>query len=45
MYELKTLLPQFEIKLPTCMYALKNVSLAADALDSSAGPSTSSCVS
>ncbi|XP_017100424.2 probable aminoacyl tRNA synthase complex-interacting multifunctional protein 2 isoform X2 [Drosophila bipectinata] len=43
MYELKTLLPQFEIKLPTCMYALKNVSLAADALDSSAGPSTSSC--
>ncbi|XP_023033389.1 probable aminoacyl tRNA synthase complex-interacting multifunctional protein 2 isoform X1 [Drosophila willistoni] len=27
MYELKTLLPQFEIKLPTCMYDLKNVSL------------------
>ncbi|XP_037938244.1 probable aminoacyl tRNA synthase complex-interacting multifunctional protein 2 isoform X2 [Teleopsis dalmanni] len=31
MYELKTLLPQFDIKLPTCMYALKNVSLSADA--------------
>ncbi|KAH8303573.1 hypothetical protein KR018_003524 [Drosophila ironensis] len=40
MYELKTLLPQFEIKLPTCMYALKNVSLGADTL---AGASTSSC--
>ncbi|XP_026845462.1 probable aminoacyl tRNA synthase complex-interacting multifunctional protein 2 isoform X2 [Drosophila persimilis] len=30
MYELKTLLPQFDIKLPTCMYELKNVSLSAD---------------
>ncbi|XP_017863090.1 PREDICTED: probable aminoacyl tRNA synthase complex-interacting multifunctional protein 2 isoform X2 [Drosophila arizonae] len=28
MYELKTLLPQFDIKLPTCMYELKNVSLS-----------------
>lgn len=28
MYELKTLLPQFEIKLPTCMYELKNISLS-----------------
>ncbi|XP_030372784.1 probable aminoacyl tRNA synthase complex-interacting multifunctional protein 2 isoform X1 [Scaptodrosophila lebanonensis] len=30
MYELKTLLPQFDIKLPNCMYELKNVSLAAN---------------
>ncbi|XP_022226165.2 probable aminoacyl tRNA synthase complex-interacting multifunctional protein 2 isoform X1 [Drosophila obscura] len=30
MYELKTLLPQFDIKLPTCMYEIKNVSLSAD---------------
>ncbi|KRG06522.1 probable aminoacyl tRNA synthase complex-interacting multifunctional protein 2 isoform X2 [Drosophila mojavensis] len=29
MYELKTLLPQFDIKLPTCMYELRNVSLSA----------------
>ncbi|KAI8037706.1 probable aminoacyl tRNA synthase complex-interacting multifunctional protein 2 isoform X1 [Drosophila gunungcola] len=47
MYELKTLLPQFDIKLPTCMYPLKNVSLAADSLasssSSSASASTSSC--
>ncbi|XP_016984982.2 probable aminoacyl tRNA synthase complex-interacting multifunctional protein 2 isoform X1 [Drosophila rhopaloa] len=47
MYELKTLLPQFDIKLPTCMYPLKNVSLAADSLasssPSSASASTSSC--
>ncbi|XP_017086296.1 probable aminoacyl tRNA synthase complex-interacting multifunctional protein 2 isoform X1 [Drosophila eugracilis] len=47
MYELKTLLPQFDIKLPTCMYPLKNVSLAADALASgtstSISASTSSC--
>lgn len=51
MYELKTLLPQFDIKLPTCMYPLKNVSLAADSLASgsstsaSTSASTSSCVS
>ncbi|XP_032592482.2 probable aminoacyl tRNA synthase complex-interacting multifunctional protein 2 isoform X1 [Drosophila grimshawi] len=31
MYELKTLLPQFDIKLPTCMYELRNVSLSAGA--------------
>eukprot|EP00099_Drosophila_melanogaster_P021541 NP_648782.2 aaRS-interacting multifunctional protein 2, isoform A [Drosophila melanogaster] len=49
MYELKTLLPQFDIKLPTCMYPLKNVSLAADSLASgsstsaSTSASTSSC--
>ncbi|XP_033161437.1 probable aminoacyl tRNA synthase complex-interacting multifunctional protein 2 isoform X2 [Drosophila mauritiana] len=49
MYELKTLLPQFDIKLPTCMYHLKNVSLAADSLASgsstsaSTSASTSSC--
>ncbi|XP_017053458.1 probable aminoacyl tRNA synthase complex-interacting multifunctional protein 2 isoform X1 [Drosophila ficusphila] len=42
MYELKTLLPQFDIKLPTCMYPLKNVSLAADSLASSSSASTSS---
>ncbi|KAH8246173.1 hypothetical protein KR038_001821 [Drosophila bunnanda] len=42
MYELKTLLPQFDIKLPTCMYALKNVSLAADALAPTASTSSSS---
>ncbi|KAH8351550.1 hypothetical protein KR059_007628 [Drosophila kikkawai] len=42
MYELKTLLPQFDIKLPTCMYALKNVSLAADALATPASTSSSS---
>ncbi|KAH8296533.1 hypothetical protein KR054_007543 [Drosophila jambulina] len=42
MYELKTLLPQFDIKLPTCMYALKNVSLAADALAPPASTSSSS---
>ncbi|KAH8378821.1 hypothetical protein KR009_001664 [Drosophila setifemur] len=41
MYELKTLLPQFDIKLPTCMYTLKNVSLAADSTAGSS--STSSC--
>ncbi|XP_034483713.1 probable aminoacyl tRNA synthase complex-interacting multifunctional protein 2 isoform X2 [Drosophila innubila] len=35
MYELKTLLPQFDIKLPTCMYELKNTSLSAGA---AAGP-------
>nr|XP_016924487.1 probable aminoacyl tRNA synthase complex-interacting multifunctional protein 2 isoform X1 [Drosophila suzukii] len=49
MYELKTLLPQFDIKLPTCMYPLKNVSLAADSLASgsstSTPASTSSCKS
>ncbi|EDW94898.1 probable aminoacyl tRNA synthase complex-interacting multifunctional protein 2 isoform X1 [Drosophila yakuba] len=49
MYELKTLLPQFDIKLPTCMYHLKNVSLAADPLASGSSTSatttasTSSC--
>lgn len=32
MYELKTLLPQFDIKLPTCMYELKNISLSTDAV-------------
>ncbi|KAH8360795.1 hypothetical protein KR084_002723 [Drosophila pseudotakahashii] len=45
MYELKTLLPQFDIKLPTCMYPLKNVSLAADSLASGSSASTSSCKS
>ncbi|KAH8405037.1 hypothetical protein KR222_005554 [Zaprionus bogoriensis] len=38
MYELKTLLPQFDIKLPTCMYELKNVSLSAGG---AAGPAVS----
>lgn len=36
MYELKTLLPQFDIKLPTCMYELKNVSLSG--VGAAAGP-------
>ncbi|XP_023167658.2 probable aminoacyl tRNA synthase complex-interacting multifunctional protein 2 isoform X2 [Drosophila hydei] len=31
MYELKTLLPQFDIKLPNCMYELRNVSISAGA--------------
>jgi len=38
MYELKTLLPQFDIKLPTCMYELKNASLSPGA---ATGPSVS----
>ncbi|KAM8707626.1 hypothetical protein ACLKA7_014714 [Drosophila subpalustris] len=37
MYELKTLLPQFDIKLPTCMYELKNASLSAGAATGNAG--------
>ena len=35
MYELKTLLPQFEINLPKCMYEMKNASLSADAVTNS----------
>ncbi|SPP89739.1 probable aminoacyl tRNA synthase complex-interacting multifunctional protein 2 isoform X2 [Drosophila guanche] len=41
MYELKTLLPQFDIKLPTCMYNLKNVSLSADPTTSTSSVSCS----
>lgn len=31
MYELKTLLPQFDINIPKCMYEMKNMSLSANA--------------
>ncbi|XP_034656861.1 probable aminoacyl tRNA synthase complex-interacting multifunctional protein 2 isoform X1 [Drosophila subobscura] len=42
MYELKTLLPQFDIKLPTCMYNLKNVSLSAEPTTSTSSVSCAS---
>lgn len=42
MYELKTLLPQFDINLPKCMYEMKNVSLSANAVANSAAPNTAS---
>ncbi|XP_034140310.1 probable aminoacyl tRNA synthase complex-interacting multifunctional protein 2 isoform X3 [Drosophila guanche] len=45
MYELKTLLPQFDIKLPTCMYNLKNVSLSADPTTSTSSVSCDETVS
>ncbi|XP_030571172.1 probable aminoacyl tRNA synthase complex-interacting multifunctional protein 2 isoform X2 [Drosophila novamexicana] len=40
MYELKTLLPQFDITLPTCMYELRNVSLSAGATPGPANQDT-----
>lgn len=39
MYELKTLLPQFEINVPKCMYEMKNISLSANAVESVPGAS------
>ncbi|KAM7358242.1 aaRS-interacting multifunctional protein 2 isoform 2-T2 [Cochliomyia hominivorax] len=39
MYELKTLLPQFDITLPNCMYEMKNLSLSANAVESDSGAS------
>ncbi|XP_055856567.1 probable aminoacyl tRNA synthase complex-interacting multifunctional protein 2 isoform X2 [Episyrphus balteatus] len=49
MYELKTLLPKFDIELPTCMYTLRSNALSAEQQDStttrhcngSAGPGSS----
>ncbi|XP_065359310.1 probable aminoacyl tRNA synthase complex-interacting multifunctional protein 2 isoform X1 [Calliphora vicina] len=37
MYELKTLLPQFDINVPKCMYEMKNMNLSANTVDSVSG--------
>lgn len=42
MYELKCLLPQFDITVPKCMYEMKNLSLSANAVKNASGASAAS---